>query len=197
MQRDGEWRLWSAQYSLSLLLLLPPTAWGIPVGCGDPRTAAAWVLCRGCSPSGVGCSSVGAPQAPCSYCQKSCSRLLLPWYSTACREMSCFTDLFSSGCGGIQWGAHSASIFFSSSSSSSSHLVLTVFSHALFPLLPGSVFPFLTPLTAVELHYALWQGFWSQLYWHLAALASPHRGPCSPVHTPREQYHVPNPFSRQ
>lgn len=93
MQRDGERRLWSAQYSLSLLLLLPPTAWGIPVGCGDPRTAAAWVLCRGCSPSGVGSSSVGAPQAPCSYCQKSCSRLLLPWYSTACREMSCFTDL--------------------------------------------------------------------------------------------------------
>lgn len=72
-------------------------------------------------------------------------------------------------------------------------LLLTGLSLTLFSLLPGSVFPFLTPLTAVELHCACGRAFGASCIWHLAAPASPRRGSCSP----REQYHIPNAISRR
>ena len=66
------------------LPLRPPDALALlqrgvpPTGDSPPPTAPAWVLPRGCSPSGTGCSSVGPPQGHKS-CQQSCSSAGFPW----------------------------------------------------------------------------------------------------------------------
>jgi len=45
-----------------------------PMGDSSPRTAPAWVLPAGCSPSGTECSSVGPPRGH-KFCQQACSSM--------------------------------------------------------------------------------------------------------------------------
>lgn len=165
-------------------------AWAIPLGCGDPRTAPARILCRDAVLQ-TQAAPVWVPHRLCSPCQEPCSRLLLP-----CRLQGiiCFAVSFSSGCRGIQWIAHSTSSFFSFSSSSS-HLA----AHRAFPhtSLLDARQCFSLSYTCDSSTVPCGRAFGASWIWHLAALASPCRGPCSPLHTAQEQHHVPNAVSRR
>jgi len=56
------------------------------MSCSSSRTAPAWVLSTGCSPSGTHCSSVGPPQGHRS-CQKTCSCMIsASWGNSSCQE---------------------------------------------------------------------------------------------------------------
>jgi len=81
------------------------------MGCSSSQTAPAWVLPMGCSPSGTGCSSMGAPWGHSLLQASTCSRVeSLPqavgwisaplWTSMDCRGTTCLTMVFTTICKG-------------------------------------------------------------------------------------------------